>query len=193
MPRFLARLPWFVTMPAFGVAAVGIALLQAQYVGPYFERSFLDEADPLAGVPPVATPGTATPPPPGADPTPRPTSIPMAQPAVLAEGSFRDGEPGHNGAGTARLIRAVDGSLVLRFEDFSVTNGPDLFVVLATDPGGSRASAADGLNLGDLRATDGNINYDVPAGTDVSPYRSVIIWCRQFNTVFAVATLERAS
>ncbi|MGK2964274.1 MAG: DM13 domain-containing protein [Tepidiformaceae bacterium] len=196
MPRMIERVPWYVSAPLFGLVAVVVAVLQAQYVGPYFERTFLDEADPLAGVvdtvEPSTTPrGTAEP---RASATPTaaaapPTAVP-SQAAVLAEGAFRDGEPGHNGAGTARLIRTADGALVLRFEEFSVTNGPDLFVVLSTDPEGSRGSASEGLNLGDLKATDGNINYDIPAGIDVSGYQSVIIWCRQFNVVFAVATLE---
>ncbi len=196
MPRIVERVPWYVAAPVFGLVAVVVAVLQAQYVGPYFERTFLDEADPLAGVvttvDPTSTPEGISDPRPSATPTTAaaaPTTAP-SQAAVLAEGAFRDGEPGHNGAGTARLIRTADGALVLRFEEFSVTNGPDLFVVLSTDPEGGRSSAADGLNLGDLKATDGNINYDIPAGTDVSGYRSVIIWCKQFNVIFAVATLE---
>jgi hypothetical protein len=127
---------------------------------------------------------------------PAPASPPVLAarvgPVLLSEGTFVDGDPGHNGEGTARLIRDADGSHILRLEDFSVTNGPDLFVVLSTDPGGSRSSAAadDALNLGRLRATDGNINYAVPDGRDLSDFRSVIIYCRAFRVVFAVATLE---
>jgi hypothetical protein len=115
-----------------------------------------------------------------------------AGPVLLSEGRFVDGDPGHHGEGSARLIRDDDGSHILRLEDFSVTNGPDLFVVLSTDPGGSRSSAGadDAFNLGRLRATDGNINYAVPDGTDLSTFRSVIIYCRAFRVVFAVATLE---
>ncbi|MGH2583672.1 MAG: DM13 domain-containing protein, partial [Dehalococcoidia bacterium] len=113
-------------------------------------------------------------------------------PVLVAEGSFVDGDPGHNGSGHARLIRGPDGSTVLRLEELSVTNGPDLFVILSTDPAGSRGSAgaADAVNLGRLRATDGNINYPVPAEVDAAGYRSVIIYCRAFRVVFAVATLE---
>ncbi len=65
-------------------------------------------------------------------------------------------------------------------------NCPDLFVYLSTDPKGY---SEDGLELGPLRATDGNVNYEVPGGADVSRFRSAVIWCRQFGVLFATATL----
>lgn len=132
--------------------------------------------------------------------TPRPPPSPAATvaattgPVLLLAGAFIDGDPGHTGRGQARVIRGADGSHLLRLEDFSVTNGPDLFVVLSTDPKGSRASAADpsARNLGALKATDGNLNYPIPAGIDVTAYQSVIIYCRAFRVVFAIATLHPA-
>jgi hypothetical protein len=79
----------------------------------------------------------------------------------------------------------------LFLSDFS-TNGPDLVVVLSTDPEGSRGSVSSGLTLGELKANNGNQNYAIPDGTDVSAYRSVIIYCKSFPTVFAYASLEGA-
>jgi hypothetical protein len=195
--RLLLKLPWFISTPAIVALAAAVALGMNMALSDYFERTFLDEADPLAGIAqaadtsPSATAGASTVDSTPAVPTPAPDE-PAAAPGVLAQGTFRDGDPGHNGEGSAKIIRAPDGSLVLRFEEFSVTNGPDLFVILSTDPEGSRGSARDGLDLGGLRATDGNINYAIPSGVDVSQYRSAIIYCRQFNVVFAVATLEVA-
>jgi hypothetical protein len=85
-----------------------------------------------------------------------------------------------------RIGRDADGRLVLRVEEFSVTNGPDLFVVLSPEADGY----ADGsLNLGGLKATDGNFNYAIPEGTDLAQYRSAVVWCRSFNVTFAYATL----
>jgi len=204
LTRLLLRLPWFISAPVILALTIVIAYGFNYLLADYFERSFLDEASPLAAAPgatgtnqPAAQPPTseATPPAPPADATP---SSPAATAApteatgggVLARGQFRDGDPGHNGEGTALVIEAPDGSLVLRVEEFSVTGGPDLFVILSTDPDGSRDSAKAGLDLGDLKATDGNFNYDIPGGTDVSQYKSVTIYCRSFNIVFAIATLE---
>lgn len=202
MTRLLLKLPWFVATPAVVGLAAAVALAMNLALSDYFERTFLDEADPLAGIAEAAAvtpaasqtgPAASTPEDADGGESPLATAVDPAAagtPGVIAQGPFRDGDPGHNGEGTAKILRAPDGSLVLRLEEFSVTNGPDLFVILSTDPGGSRGSASDGLDLGGLRATDGNINYQIPVGTDVTSYKSAIIYCRQFNVVFAIATLE---
>ncbi len=75
----------------------------------------------------------------------------------------------------------------MRLEDFSVRNGPDLFVVLSPDRDGY---TDDSIEVGRLRATDGSFNMRVPEGTDVSGVKSVLIWCKQFAHLFAVAPLE---
>ncbi len=46
------------------------------------------------------------------------------------------------------------------------------------------------LNLGRLKATDGAFNYEIPDHIDVESIASVIVWCRQFSTLFAVASLS---
>ncbi|MGD9893965.1 MAG: DM13 domain-containing protein [Dehalococcoidia bacterium] len=204
--QIITRPPWFVSMPAIVAAAIILAVAGNIFAGVYFERTSLDDIDPFAAfaaapgpaapdVPAPVVPSTAAVAPPTAT-SPESASPPVVEapsgPMLLSEGTFVDGDPGHQGEGAARLIRDADGSHILRLEDFSVTNGPDLFVILSTDPDGSRSSAAagDALNLGRLRATDGNINYAVPDGTDLANVRSVIIYCRAFRVVFAVAMLE---
>lgn len=242
--RLILKLPWFLSAPTIVGLAVAAAVGSYLVAGAYFQRSFLDDADPLAGltlnppapvmvatVPigagspsaavtigvaaspspspsasPAAMVAPTAPPPAAASPSPSPSTSPaamasasapppVADPGVLRQGQFVDGDPGHNGKGRARLLRTPDRRLVLRLESFSVTNGPDLFLILSTDPRGSRSSAtaADAVNLGRLKATDGNANYDVPADLDPDRYRSVIIYCRAFKIVFAIAALEAAS
>jgi hypothetical protein len=140
---------------------------------------FVDTSKPSA-----TPPGTPT----SQPTTPAPSPTP-AGPGVLASGSFVDGEPGHEGSGDAEIQRLADGSLNLFLSNFSVTNGPDLVVVLSEDPAGSRGSVSGGLTLDALKANNGNQNYAIPAGTDVSRFKSVIIYCKSFPTVFAYATL----
>jgi hypothetical protein len=187
MTRLLRRVPWYASAPALLAVAAALALALNLLLGDYFTRSFLDEADPLAnaGPPPAAAEEPA---PVAEDPGSGGSPMQPEPPTgVLAEGEWRDGEPGHNGEGLAKLIRTAEGRLVLRVEEFSVTNGPDLFIVLSPDEDGY----ADGsLNLGRLRATDGNINYEIPDGTDVARFKSAVVWCRSFDVTFAVATLD---
>lgn len=174
MASLYARLPWFITAPAVAAAMVAFGVIGNVLIGVYFERTTLNEADPLAGLTLVSNSSGAA----------------SGDGAILARGVFRDGDPGHSGDGDARIVRGADGSLVLRFEHFSVTNGPDLFVYLIEDETPSRAAVEAGINLGKLKATDGNVNYEIPAGTDGSKFKAAVIWCRQFRVNFAFAPLD---
>ena len=91
----------------------------------------------------------------------------------------------HNAEGLAKVIRLDDASMFLRLENFKATNGPDLYVYLATDN-----SASDFVNLGRLKGNIGNQNYDIPEGTDFSKYHTVLIWCQAFSVLFGSAKLE---
>jgi hypothetical protein len=117
-------------------------------------------------------------------PTPAPS---VFAPTVGATGAFRGADDFHFGEGMASIIETEPGSFVLRFDDFSVRNGPDLYVYLSPDADGY----ADGaLELGTLKATDGAFGYELPAGTDPSAFASAVIWCKQFAVLFAVAPLS---
>jgi len=87
--------------------------------------------------------------------------------------------------GVAR--ETAPGEWSIRLEDFSVRNGPDLYVYLSP----ARKAYADGaIEVAKLKATDGSFNVRLPAGTDPAGARSVLIWCKQFSHLFAYATLE---
>jgi hypothetical protein len=94
------------------------------------------------------------------------------------------GDGTHNAEGVAKVIPLDAKSDVLRLEDFKVTNGPDLYVYLATDK-----QASDFVDLGKLKANNGNQNYDIPEGTDLSKYSTVVVWCKQFSVLFGSAEL----
>ena len=92
----------------------------------------------------------------------------------------------HNAEGLAKVIRLDDGRMILRLENFKATNGPDLYVYLATDN-----STSDFVNLGRLKGNIGNQNYNIPEGTDFSRYDTVLIWCKAFSVLFGSAQLEQ--
>ena len=91
----------------------------------------------------------------------------------------------HDAQGTAYTIPIKDGSHVLRLENFQSTNGPDLFVYLATDE-----NALEFINLGALKANNGNQNYEIPDDTDLDKYGKVLIWCKSFSVLFGSADLS---
>lgn len=120
---------------------------------------------------------------------------PPPEPVVLASGSFRDADSFHQGEGTATVYQLPDGSHLLRLEDFEVTNGPDLRVLLA-QPGDpmSRDELQSGgyTHLAKLKGNRGSQNYEIPADINLDEQNSVIIYCMPFHVIFSVAPLERA-
>src|SRR5262249_1782122 len=108
-------------------------------------------------------------------PTPDPK---LAQP--FRSGDFVTIDAIHTASGHATLYRMNDNSLLLGFDDFTVTNGPGLSVYLS-------ASAApltmDDLQtgklqllLGPLKGTSGPQNYTrIPPELDMTRYKSVVI------------------
>jgi electron transfer DM13 len=119
-------------------------------------------------------------------PTPTPTPF-VAN--VLTSGSFQGADDFHFGEGTAAIIEVAPGRFVLRFDAFSVRNGPDLYVYLSPDSAGYAGGV---LELGMLKATDGSFSYELPAGTNPSTFASAVIWCKQFSVQFAVAAFGGA-
>ena len=109
---------------------------------------------------------------------------------VLRSGSFRSLE--HPTTGTAIVLRRRAGRLILRLERLSTSNGPDLRVYLSHVPASSglRAYRTGFIDLGALKGNLGSQNYAIPAGTDLSAFKSAVIWCRRFAVGFGVAPLQ---
>ncbi len=119
-------------------------------------------------------------------------AMPEGAPMLLARGTFVDADAIHKGSGTALLYGLPEGRHVVRFENFRTTNGPALVVYLAQHE--NPQSAADVtdhgfVNIGKLKGNVGNQNYEIPANIDITPYRSVVIWCELFGVLFAPAAL----
>jgi hypothetical protein len=176
------------------VLALAIGLPSAWYLGsPLFIRTSLDEPAPTAAAPTLSPVASPTPAPSEASASATPAA-PTATPApVLAEprtGTFTGADEFHFGSGTATLIETAPGAWTVRFEDFSVRNGPDLFVYVSPDAAGYDDAA---IELGRLKATDGSFNMDLPAGSTPTDAASVVIWCKQFAVQFAVAPLAPAA
>jgi hypothetical protein len=94
--------------------------------------------------------------------------------------------------GKAIVLRRPGGSLILRLERLSTSNGPDLRVYLSQVPasGELHAYRTGFIDLGALKGNRGSQNYVIPAGTDLSAFKSAVIWCRRFAVGFGVAPLS---
>jgi hypothetical protein len=141
-----------------------------------------------AAPPPSARPSSTPEPVASAAPTPAPTPAPSL--GTVLSGTFEGADDFHFGRGQALLVAVAPDRFVVRLEDFAVRNGPDLFVYLSPSSDGY---TDDAVELARLKADRGNQNYDVPAGFDPANAGSVVIWCRQFSVLFAVASLTGRS
>lgn len=112
--------------------------------------------------------------------------------AVVAEGTFihaNPSDPIHYGQGTA----TVRSSTVFLGEDFEVGPGPKFHVYLVPKAAIRSSSDLKGemfVDLGRLRSFKGSQRYTIPAGVDLTKYKSVIIWCEQFSVLISPADLR---
>ncbi|MFM2423784.1 MAG: Peptide methionine sulfoxide reductase MsrA/MsrB [Candidatus Parcubacteria bacterium] len=93
--------------------------------------------------------------------------------------------PGHAATGTVTLGTNEQGQTIVRLNDFSTINGPDLFVYLATD-----IKATEFLSLGELQSTNGNQNYVVPDAKLLATHPYVLVWCKRFGVLFNYADIS---
>ena len=173
MRRRISRRTWMV----IGVLVIAGAPI-AWYLGsPLFINRVVDEPFPITADTPTsgATPADAT----GG--------------TVVARGTFAGGDDFHKGSGTATVYRAGQ-TLILRFEAFTVTNGPDLHVILTKHASPKTSRDVEGyLEVAKLKGNSGGQNYTLPAGVNLGEYRTVVIYCKPFHVVFATAPLSTSN
>ena len=103
---------------------------------------------------------------------------------VLQTGQF-EGLLGHHASGIAKIID-VGGKKYLRFENFEVTNGPDLRVYLTNN-----GDVKSGLHLEKLKGNRGDQNY-LLENIDADKYDTVVVYCQPFGVHFGQAKLLSA-
>lgn len=89
---------------------------------------------------------------------------------------------GINVNGSAKIYLNANQNYV-RLENFSICDGPDLKVYRSkTD------TPTDFVTLGNLTS---RTVYKIPSRVDVSLYKYVLIYCQQYNHLFAIAQLSK--
>ncbi|TDB76575.1 DM13 domain-containing protein [Micromonospora sp. KC723] len=184
----LSRTPltWFVVSVLVVATAFGLYWFQPWKLA---TDTRVDER--LSGVVEPATVGPAA-----TGPTAAPTAdapVVPAGPVLVSRGQFVTHE--HDTSGTARVVRADDGSHRLELVGLSTSNGPDLRVWLSDQPVRTGRAGWDvfddgrWVELGRLKGNRGDQVYGIPAGTDLAGLTSVSIWCKRFSVSFGAAPL----
>jgi hypothetical protein len=113
---------------------------------------------------------------------------------TLATGTFHGKV--HKTSGRATIYQEEGGKQVLRLTNFKTSNGPDVHVILiaakdADDDANFLKSDTERVELGSLKGNEGDQNYQIPSGTDLSKFQTVSIYCERFNANFGAAPLEK--
>lgn len=116
------------------------------------------------------------------------------EPYVTMAGDFTVIDSMHRGEGTASIYRLGEQRYVLRLDPFSVSNGPDLHVILSQHEMPRTATETllpAYIDLGVLKNTSGAQNYELAPDVDLDTYKSVVIYSLSTNIIFSTATLEQ--
>ena len=113
---------------------------------------------------------------------------------ILATGTFHGAA--HSTSGRATVYSGPNGADTLRLTHFKTSNGPNLHVLLiaatdAQDNDNFLKTGIERVDLGSLKGNEGDQNYTIPRGTDLSKYRAVSIFCERFDVNFGTAPLEK--
>lgn len=110
---------------------------------------------------------------------------------VVARGEFihaNPSDPVHYGRGKVSVYE----DLLHLESNFEVGPGPKFYVYLVPEANVTPDTLVQEtmfVDLGRLKAFSGSQNYAIPAGIDLKDFKSVVIWCEQFNVLISPANL----
>ena len=99
-------------------------------------------------------------------------------------GTFK-GYGSQNVSGVAKIY-LTNNKYMLKLENFSTSNGPDLKVYLSM-----ASSPLEFISLGYLKSTNGNQIYEISGTPDFTKYKFVLIHCERYNHLYGSAELTK--
>ncbi|MGA8844867.1 MAG: DM13 domain-containing protein [Nitrososphaeraceae archaeon] len=111
-----------------------------------------------------------------------PSELQKATIYLLRYGNFTSEQNDTTAMGLAKILSVNDNEF-LRFENFMITNGPDLHVYFTNGK-----DTKSGMDLGALKGNVGPQNYFL--GGIANKYDTIVIASKPFGTVFASSSLK---
>ncbi|KST67906.1 DM13 domain-containing protein [Mastigocoleus testarum] len=109
--------------------------------------------------------------------------------SLIASGNFVKSEKATTGK--AKIVN-MNGKRYLKFDEaFSTGNGPDVKVILhksSTVPG--NIQEGNYITLAPIQKFKGAQTYEIPENVNLDEFKSVGIWCEEFNATFGYASLQ---
>ncbi|MGB3755083.1 MAG: DM13 domain-containing protein [Rivularia sp. (in: cyanobacteria)] len=111
--------------------------------------------------------------------------------SLIASGNFVKAEKATSGK--AKIVN-VNGKRYLEFDKaFSTGNGPDVKIILHKNSSiPLNIREGNYITLGRIKSFNGKQRYAIPNNINLANYKSVGIWCEEFNATFGFASLWSA-
>lgn len=126
-----------------------------------------------------------------ARPAQRTITIAEKSESVVASGNFVKSEKATTGK--AQIVN-MNGKRYLKLDEaFSTGDGPDVKVILHKNSN-VPANIKEGnyITLAKIKSFKGAQTYEIPQDVNLDDFKSVGIWCEEFNATFGYASLEKA-
>lgn len=110
----------------------------------------------------------------------------------IASGTFTNKNRSKRLDGSWRIYESDGKTYLTLSDDFRTSRAPDLKIFLSPTDAASvtRRNATNGsLLVSPLRKTRGGQTYEIPEGTDLSAYESLVIHCQQFSVLWGAGAL----
>lgn len=111
---------------------------------------------------------------------------------VLHEGAWT--KKSFKVSGTWSIIEDADGNRFVKLsDDFKTKNAPDLKIFLSPQAAANTTgkNATEGaLLISPLNSNKGGQVYEIPEGTDLDTFSSVLIHCEQYSKLWSAADLS---
>ena len=89
--------------------------------------------------------------------------------------------------GAWEVVQRGDKTFIVFGDDFRAANGPDLKIFLSpqsvSDVTGKTAVNGS-INIGELKATKGAQEYEIPVGINLDDYSSVLVHCEAYSVLW---------
>ncbi|MEM6403616.1 MAG: DM13 domain-containing protein [Cyanobacteria bacterium P01_D01_bin.116] len=119
----------------------------------------------------------------------RTTRVAAKTNSILASGKFVKQEKATTGQ--ARIVN-INGKRYLEFDRaFSTGEGPDVKVILHRNSNVPlNIKEENYITLAKIKSFNGSQRYAIPENVNLADYKSVGIWCEEFNATFGYAPLQ---
>ncbi len=96
-------------------------------------------------------------------------------------------------SGTWKIVKNGDSHYIVLDSKFKTRSAPDLKLFLSKSSAGKltgRNATDNAVRIAKLKSNKGSQRYKLPAGTDPSDYKTVLIHCEKYSKLWSTGTIR---